>query len=200
MSNNLNRELQNYLNKNNTTEKRLKLKVVHILNKIFDKRHNFLIENAISWIQKLGATHFIKNKGIYEELLHLLKKNEVDVSGQIEYKEYNEEVELEAIKLIKKDIPTLFPETMKTTISFIDKQNKSSSKFKRYVNKNRREVYDFDHLMDNKPGKSVQSDIKDYTEVLPTMLAIIMSARDSTVENETIKLLMRCFSQRQEFN
>jgi hypothetical protein len=72
---------------------------------------------------------------------------------------------------------------MKTTISFIDKLNKKSSKFQRYVPKNIREIYDFDHLMENKPSKKVQSSLKDYSEILPTILSIIMSSRDVEIES-----------------
>ena len=79
VKNHLNRELHNYLNKNNETEKVLKLKIVGIMNKIFDKRHNFLIQNAISWVQNLG-TNYIQNKEEYETLLKMKKDDNIDIS------------------------------------------------------------------------------------------------------------------------
>jgi hypothetical protein len=65
----------------------------------------------------------------------------------IKYRKYTQELELEAIQKINKEVPSLFPETMKTTISFIDKQNKSESKFQHFTPNNLKEIYDLDHLI-----------------------------------------------------
>lgn len=52
--------------------------------------------------------------------------------------------------------------------------------------------------MEHKPGLTVQNKLKSYHEVLPTLVALAIIGGDQEIETESIKLIIRSFSQRSE--
>lgn len=168
----LNKEMHDFLEKEDKEVVFLKLKILNIYNRIMDKRQNFLIENVTCWAQKIG-----------EEMLD---------------KEYTKELEKTILEKIESDLLTTVPEIMKTGVRYLDKQNKKD-KFVHFIEDDVKEIYDFDFLLENKPSNKSQTDLQNYKEILPSLLVSIMTCVNPKVEAESIKLLLRCFNQRAEF-
>lgn len=168
----LNREMHEFLQKEDKDDILLKLKILNIFNRIISKRQNFLIENMTCWAQKLG-----------EEFLD---------------EDYTHELENQILTNIKNEIDFVLPEIMKTSVKYIDKEN-NKTQFTHYIEEDIKEIYDFDHLLVNKPSSTPQTELQDYKEILPSMLISIMTCVNSELEAESIKLLLRMFNQRNEF-
>ena len=177
----ISQQMHRYMTKEDAIEKTLKLKIFDILNKIFDKRHDFLLNNVIRWGQEVTTEMFDQHKL---------------------YTQYLEEALFERLKA---ESPTLYPEIMKTSIRSLDRRIKKESRFKSYGRVDfskdftKKEIYDFDYLLKNEPSFKSQSSLKQFEEILPSLLAIIVTSMDSEVESKAINFLLRCFSQRNEF-
>ena len=54
VSNILKKQLHLYLHRTNHLENQLKVKILSVLNRLLDNRHQFLLDNSMSWVQKLA--------------------------------------------------------------------------------------------------------------------------------------------------
>lgn len=134
----------------------------------------------------------MRQEFLVENLVGFLRKKGQKFLGQ----EINKKNETKILKVLEEGIPTLFPPIMKTGLKRADRKA-NKNKFKNYIDKD--ELYDFDYLQCNKPGKTPTHKLKKYSEMLPTLLTLVITTIHPSIHEKLVKLTVRCFSQRTEF-
>jgi hypothetical protein len=136
--------------------------------KFMDLRQQFLLDNCNEWI-----------RSIYDKF-----------SG----KTFNEIDDEKLFSLCRKEVWSILPRAFKTAIPKAD-QTQEKVNSVRYL-KDRNEVYDLPHLLRNQPSRQRQEDMKDFEDILPSILVSIMTTTEEALSLQLMSLLLKMYSQR----
>lgn len=173
----------------------------------------YLLKNDISNKLKLALTYDSYNDREATQLSVMIFSNFMDLRLEFLLKNWTECVqnicdkfcgkaysETEDEKLFAycdKEVSTVFPPALKTSIAKADSsQNKNT--FTRYVKSDIKETYDLAYLVKNTPGTQAQSSLGSYENVLPSILIGIITTTDEKLSVDLISLFLRMYSQRSE--